>query len=90
VLGHEVVENDNGETLVRILGANLTNGVTPEVHLGGQPVEVLEATPRHVLVRPPKDQSSGQVEVFTRGQRVTGFFNLGDKDEPGAPSGALR
>ena len=81
VLGHEVVASDDGETLVRILGANLSNGVTPEVHLAGQPVEVLEATPRHVLVRPPKDQPSGQVEIFTRGQRVTGFFDVGNGGE---------
>jgi hypothetical protein len=85
VLGHDIVDGEDGERLVRILGANLSNGVTPEVHLAGQPVEVLEATPRHLLVRPPPDHSTGQVEVFTKGQRVTGFFNLARPDDAPAP-----
>jgi hypothetical protein len=91
VLGHEVVETDDGATLVRILGANLTNGVTPEVHLDGQPVEVLEATPRHLLVRPPgPSQPSGQIDVFTRGQRVSGFIAPANPDEPPAARGGGR
>jgi hypothetical protein len=78
VMGHEVVRGlEGGAPLLRIKGANLTDGVTPEVRLAGHPVEVLEATPRQLLVRPLSFHRDGQVEVFTAGQRVTGFFDLG-------------
>lgn len=90
VLGHEVVESDDGEKLVRILGANLTNGVTPEVHLDGQQAEVLEATPRHLLVRPPTDQPASRVEVFTAGERVTGALDRGTPVEPRPARGVGR
>jgi hypothetical protein len=92
VLGHEVVESDDGETLVRILGANLLGGAAaPEVHLDGQPVEVLEATPRQLLVRAlGKDQPAAEVEVFTRGQRVTGVLNGGNGEGPRTGRGGPR
>jgi hypothetical protein len=85
VTGHQVLEGPDGRTLVRILGANLTDGVTPEVRLGGHPVEILESSPRQILVRPPQNERQGQVEVFTQGRRVTGFFNLGEPELPGSP-----
>jgi len=89
VLGHEMVESDDGEALVRIRGVNLIGGAAPEVHLDGQPVEVLEATPRHLLVRAlGKDQPGGEVEVFTRGQRVT--LNGGGGGGPTPPRSAAR
>jgi hypothetical protein len=64
--------------LLRIRGANLSDVVTPEVHLGGEPVEVLEHHPTQLLVRPlaRHQGGEGQVEVFVRGQRATGFFRL--------------
>jgi hypothetical protein len=78
VTGHEVVRNPGGGgPLLRIHGANLSDGVTPEVRLAGHAVEVLEATPRGLLVRPLSFHRDGQVEVFTAGQRATGFFDLG-------------
>jgi hypothetical protein len=80
VLGHEIVPQADGSRLLRITGANLSSGVTPEVRLSGDPVEVLEATPRHLLVCPLSHHNDGQVEVFTEGQRVTGFFRLGKAD----------
>lgn len=76
VLGHEVTRDGEGDSLLRIHGANLTSGVTPEVRLSGDPVEVLEATPRTLLVRPRSHHDEGQVEVFTDGQRVTGFYRI--------------
>jgi hypothetical protein len=76
VLGHEVVQRPDGARLLRIRGANLSRGVTPEVHLAGQPVEVLEATAEQILVRPLAAHDEGQVEVFTEGERVTGWFRL--------------
>jgi hypothetical protein len=65
-------------TMLRIRGANLTDVVTPEVHLRGEPVEVLEHAPTQILARPLEHHqgSEGQVEVYVRGQRATGFFRL--------------
>ena len=83
VLGHEIVEGDDGETLVRIVGANLLGGAAPEVRLDGQPAEVLEATSRQLLVRAlGKDQPAAEVEVFTRGQRVPHHGGNGDGAKP--------
>ncbi len=76
VTGQEVITRPDGTRLLRIHGANLTTGATPEVKLAGQPVEVLEATPRTVLVRPLAVHDEGQVEIFSDGQRTTGWFRL--------------
>jgi hypothetical protein len=83
VSGHEVVNRSDGPAL-RIYGANLSDGVTPEVHLAGDPVEVLEAKPNQLIVRPLEHHEDGQVEVFTGGERATGFFRLGRKRKNGA------
>jgi hypothetical protein len=65
-------------TILRIRGANLSDVVGPEVHLRGEPVEVLEHTPTQILARPLEHHQGGegQVEVFVGGQRATGFFRL--------------
>ena len=76
VLGHDVVDHPGMGRVLRIRGANLTSGSAPEVHLAGQPVEVLESSPNQILVRPLAVHDEGQVEVFTNGQRVTGWFRL--------------
>ncbi len=75
VRGHEVVRR-GGQELVRIQGANLYDGINPEVKLAGDPVEVLEATPKALLVRPLAHHVEGQVEVEVGGERATGFFRL--------------
>jgi hypothetical protein len=82
VTGQELVSRPDGVRLLKIHGANLYSGVTPEVRLAGQPVEVLDARPNAVLVRPLAIHDEGQVEVFTDGQRATGWFRLGGA--PGA------
>jgi hypothetical protein len=87
VTGQEVVARPDGTSLLRIHGANLTSGPLPEVRLSGQPVEVLEATPRAVLVRPLAVHDEGQVEVFTGGQRATGWFRLGGGNGNGHGNG---
>ena len=68
-------------SLLRIRGANLSDVVTPEVHLAGEPVEVIEHRPNSLLVRPLEhhQQSEGQVEVYVNGQRATGYFRLGNR-----------
>lgn len=83
VSGQEVVERPDGTVLLRIHGANLSDASKPEVRLAGEPVEVLESSPRQILVRPLEHKGEGQLEVFTRGQRVTGWFRV-----PGKANGA--
>ena len=79
VAGHEVVRR-NDETLIRIHGANLTDGVDTEVKLAGEPVEVVEAKPHMLVVRPMDHHASGQIEVMTGGDRATGFFRIGGRE----------
>jgi hypothetical protein len=86
VSGHDVVRRPGGDPLLRIRGANLTDGVTPEVRLSGEPVEVVQATPSALLVRPMSHHREGQVEVFVNEQRVTGFYRMPAPPQP--PSGA--
>jgi hypothetical protein len=76
VAGHDVVRRTDGETLLRIHGANLTDGIDTEVRLAGEPVEVVDARPNQLLVRPLEHQTSGQIEVVTAGERATGFFRM--------------
>jgi hypothetical protein len=75
VRGHEVV-NRGGEELVRILGANLYDGVTPQVRLSGEPVEVLEAAPQALIIRPMAHHVDGPVEVEVGGERASGFYRV--------------
>jgi hypothetical protein len=80
VTGHEFVRQRGGETLLRIQGANLTEGAAPEVDLAGEPVEVVEAAPHALLVRPLSHHKEGKVEVRVGSERATGWFR-----RPGAP-----
>jgi len=77
-------------TMLRIHGANLSDVVTPEVRLRGEPVEVLEHSPNQLLVRPLAHHrdGEGQIEVFVRDQRATGFFRLGARRAPSNGTGA--
>src|SRR5258706_3367520 len=72
VTGQEIVRRGDGTQLLRIHGANLHDGITPEVRLAGEPVEVLESSPQQLLVRPLAHHGEGQVEVLVAGQRATG------------------
>ncbi|MCB9762526.1 MAG: hypothetical protein H6739_22195 [Alphaproteobacteria bacterium] len=78
VTGHSVERDRDGRPVVRIQGANLFDGVTPEVRLAGEPVEVLNARPSELIVRPMGHQREGQVEVLVGGRRCTGWFNVAD------------
>lgn len=64
------------QTLLRIRGANLHDGINTEVRLAGEPVEVVDARPNQLLVRPMEHHSSGQIEVLVGGERATGFFRM--------------
>lgn len=81
VMSHYVERNPEGDPLVHIFGANLYDGVTPEVRFCGEPVEVLEAQPRELLVRPRAHHDEGQVEVRVGGLRCTGYFRIPDRAE---------
>lgn len=64
------------QTFLRIRGANLHDGINTEVRLAGEPVEVVDAKPNQLLVRPMEHHSSGQIEVMVGGERATGFFRM--------------
>lgn len=86
VLGHSLERGTGGEPLVRIRGANLYDGVRPEVKLCGEPVEVLDARPAELLVRPRPHHSEGQVEVLVGGHRCTGWFRAEGATAGGTPN----
>lgn len=70
------------QTFLRIRGANLHDGINTEVRLAGEPVEVVDARPNQLLVRPMEHHSSGQIEVLVGGERATGFFRLPQSAPP--------
>jgi hypothetical protein len=76
VFGHEATLAADGVPLLKIKGANLTTGVTPEVRLSGDPVEVIRASHNELVVRPRSAHVEGPVEVFTDGHRATGYYRL--------------
>ena len=76
VRGSEAVFHADGSQLLRIRGSNLTDGVTPEVRLAGDPVEVVHTSPGQLVVRPLDGHAEGQVEVFVGPHRATGFFRM--------------
>jgi hypothetical protein len=81
ITSHEAIRRSD-ETLLRVRGANLSDGINTEVRLGGDPVEVLEARPHELLVRPLEHHRAGQIEVVVNGERATSFFRL--PHSPGA------
>jgi hypothetical protein len=71
----EPVRRD-GRQLLRVRGANLEMSEGLEVRLSGEPVEVLEASPTSLLVRPMSHHREGRVEVTVGGALATGFYDL--------------
>lgn len=79
VQGHSVEDAPQGHKVVRIRGANLYDGVNPDVRFEGEAVEVLSAKPHELVVRPRAHHTEGQIEVLTgRGGRATGYFRIDD------------
>lgn len=76
VTGHRVETGRDGQTYLRIQGANLYGGFETEVRLAGEPVEVVESNEREVVVRPGRQHSEGQIEVLVQGQRATGWYRI--------------
>jgi hypothetical protein len=78
VTGNEVLRRDGGP-LLRIQGVNLSDGSAPEVRLSGDLVEVLEAKPQQLVVRPRSHHDEGPIEVRVGGERATGWFRIARK-----------
>ncbi|MBN1656616.1 MAG: hypothetical protein JXA30_22785 [Deltaproteobacteria bacterium] len=74
VTGHNTIVK-NGRRMLRIYGANLRNGVIPEVQIAGEPIEVLEASKTELLVRPLAHHTEGRFDIFVDGERASGFFS---------------
>lgn len=72
----EAVTDAEGVPLLRVHGANLSDGEGPEVLLDGEVVEVLEHKPERVLVRPREHHREGPVEVRVGGQSAKGYFRI--------------
>lgn len=75
VQAHDIVKQGDA-TFLRIQGANLTDGINTEVRLAGEAVEIVDAKPNVLIVRPMEHHTSGQIEVLTAGERATGFFRM--------------
>jgi len=95
VTSQELVKR-NDETFLRIHGANLHDGLSTEVRMAGEPVEIIESSPQQLLVRPLEHHRQGQLEVHVGGERATGFFRIPGASvplasvqaaSPAAPSG---
>lgn len=77
----EVMSRADGTRVLKLHGANLSDGIDTEVFLDGDGVEVLEHRPDTVVVRPRDHHVEGKVELHTGGQRTTSYFRLKD-DKP--------
>jgi hypothetical protein len=76
ITSHEVTRRNDGRPLLKIRGANLMNGNRPRVRLAGEAVEVLEARPNELLVRPMAHHFEGELEIAVGEHTATGFFEL--------------
>lgn len=75
VIGQEVIRQPDGP-LLRIYGANLSDGGSTSVRMAGEPVEVLQAGPQEVLVRPMAHHEQGALEITVGDRSATGYFRL--------------
>jgi hypothetical protein len=83
VSSSENVRAGGGRRLLRIRGANLMNGEAPRVLMAGEAVEVLEAKPTELLVRPMSHHREGSLEVVVGEESTTTFFEIaGDAPDP--------
>lgn len=77
ITGNEVVRQGS-RRLLKVRGVNLAAEGVPEVRLSGEPVEVIEATPGELLVRPLSHHVEGPIEVLVTGERATGFYEMAE------------
>jgi hypothetical protein len=76
----EAVGGARGRKLLRIRGANLSAADPPEVRLNGERVEVMEARPNELLVRPMSHHREGELEIRVGEARAQGFYDLVDDE----------
>jgi len=88
VVASEPVRQPQGRDLLRIRGANLTDGQPPRVFISGDRVEVLESRPNELLVRPLSHHQEGELEVHVGERRAEGFYELGAGGNPTQKAGA--
>lgn len=70
-------EGDDAHSLLRIRGRNFTTHGVPRVSLAGEPVNVLEASDREILIAPEPHQFSGTLAIETApGQVAEMAINL--------------
>jgi len=74
-------ERRGSTRLLRLDGANLSDGVQTEVRLSGEPVEVVEQSESSLLVRPLEHHSEGQVEVLVGNDRAVSYYRLEPKPD---------
>jgi hypothetical protein len=72
----EITADHDGTPLVRLYGANLSDGSHPEVRLNGEAMEVVESRPHRLVVRPMAHHRDGPVEVLCAAGRASGFMRL--------------
>lgn len=75
----------DGSRLLRLLGANLTGQSPPRVSLCGEPVDVLEARPDELVVRPAPHQREGRIEIVVDGERLEGWYRPEPAPNASAP-----
>lgn len=85
VLGQEIVSQPGRRNLLRIRGANLMKDDPPRVEIAGDAVEVLEASPLELLVRPLSTHREGQFRVHVDDDSATGFFEMPEAAMTGGP-----
>jgi hypothetical protein len=88
------VAGSNGATLLRIRGRNLVQDGAPRVRIGGEPVPVLRASPKEVVIAPLPHQLSGSLALEPApGSSAQAEFDCrppaaAEPDEAAAPGGS--
>jgi len=69
---HDGVDGEAIDPLVRLRGRNLMrNNLLPRVSLAGQPVNVMAANDREIVIAPSADQLSGMLSIETEPGQIT-------------------
>lgn len=74
---HLPADAETDAPLLRIRGRNLVRNGAPKVSIGGEPVGVLSASDREIVIAPNQNQFSGMLSVETAPDQLTEVaFNL--------------
>ena len=75
ITGNDVITRNN-RRLLRVRGVNLSGDDVPEVRLSGEKVDVIEASPGELLVRPLSHHVEGAIEITVGAGTAKGFYEL--------------